>query len=360
MEGLTKKEYEKIKDELDYCNRPLIFFHDDPDGVSSFLQLYRYKMEGRGIIIKTTPNIDLKFIKKVKEYAPDKIFIVDIAQVEQDFIDSAGVPIIWIDHHGPYGRQNVSYFNPRKHNPLENPPVSYLISKVVNEPETEWVAMVGMVGDWYLPPDYKEFSKRYPLLLPEGIDKPEDAMFNTEIGTLTRIFSFMLKGTTNDAMKHVKVLTRIDRPEEILKQETPQGKFIYKRYEQIKEKYDLLLKLAKKRANKGGVIVFEYTDKDMSFTAEISNELLYLHPDKVIVIAREKSGEMKCSFRSSSLVLPPIIEKCLEGLSGRGGGHEHASGAVMKKEDFEIFLKRFKKEIEELTRKDNKENDKSV
>jgi single-stranded DNA-specific DHH superfamily exonuclease len=351
MSGLTQKEYEKIKDELDYCNRPLIFFHDDPDGVCSFLQIYRYKMEGKGIIIKTTPNIDCKFLKAVKEYAPDKIFIVDIAQVEQDFIDSVKIPIIWIDHHGPYERQNINYFNPRKHDPLDNPPVSYLMSKVVNEPETEWIAMVGMVGDWYLPPDYKEFSKKYPILLPEGIDKPEDAMFNTEIGTLTKIFSFILKGTTNDAMKHVKVLTRIDRPEEILKQETSQGKFIYKRYESIKDKYDLLLKQAKKKATKGKVIVFEYTDKDMSFTAEISNELLYLHPDKVILIAREKSGEMKCSFRSSRLVLPPIINKCLEGFSGRGGGHEHASGAVMKKEDFEVFLKRFNKEIEELLKK---------
>jgi nanoRNase/pAp phosphatase (c-di-AMP/oligoRNAs hydrolase) len=347
MDGLTKKEYEKIKDELDFCDKPLIFFHDDPDGLASFLQLYHYKMGGKGVIIKTTPNIDLKFVKKVKEYAPDKIFIVDIARVEQDFIDSVGIPIVWIDHHGPYERDNVSYFNPRKHSPTQNPPVSYLMSKVVGEEETDWIAMTGMIGDWFLPPDYQMFSKKYPHLLPEGISRPEEAMFETEIGTLSRIFSFALKGSTGEAMKHVKVLTRIKSPFEILRQETPQGKFIYKRYESIKSKYDALLKEAKKKAARGKIILFDYTDKDMSFTAEISNELLYLHPDRIIVIAREKSGEMKCSFRSSSLVLPPIIARCLEGLSGHGGGHEHASGAVMKKADFETFIRRFRREIDE-------------
>jgi len=70
-----------------------------------------------GVIVKTTPNIDKKFIRKVEEYSPDKIFILDIALVEQDFIDSMKTKIIWIDHHTPIKRYgNVKYYNPRIQN----------------------------------------------------------------------------------------------------------------------------------------------------------------------------------------------------------------------------------------------------
>jgi len=343
--GLTDKEYRKIKDELDNCTKPLYFFHDDADGLSSFLQVYRYKQEGKGIIIKTTPNIDTKFLRKVEEYSPDKIFVLDIAAVEQDFIDSVNVPIIWIDHHGPYLRERINYFNPRKHDKDSNPPVSYLLSKVVDEPDDDWIAMTGMVGDWFLPPDYREFSKKHPKLLPKKITRPEDALFGSLIGRMAEIFNFILKGTTTDAINHVKVLTRINSPDEILEQTTNQGRFIYKRYEYIKSMYDKTLADAKKYVSKSKLILYKYTENKMSFTSELSNELLYLHPEKIVVIARDKSGEMKCSFRSSKIVLPLIIERCLSGLEGRGGGHEHACGAVIKKEDFDEFISRFRKEI---------------
>ena len=60
----------------------------------------------------------------------------------------------------------------------------------------------------------------------------------------------------------------------------------------------------------------------MSFTGDLSNELLSKFRDKVIIIAREKSGEMKASLRSpQSINIQPVIMKALEGLEGYGGGH---------------------------------------
>ena len=111
--ALSKAQITQIRDHLDNCKNPLFFFDDDQDGLCSFLQLYRYKKEGKGIIVKTTPKLDSIFVGKVREYQPDKVFILDVAVVEQDFLDEMKVPVIWVDHHGPFERSNVKYFNPR-------------------------------------------------------------------------------------------------------------------------------------------------------------------------------------------------------------------------------------------------------
>jgi hypothetical protein len=55
--------------------------------------------------------------------------------------------------------------------------------------------------------------------------------------------------------------------------------------------------------------------------------------------------EMKCSIRSAKEILPPLIEKALNGLEGYGGGHEHACGLNIKSIHFEEFLERFKKMV---------------
>ena len=96
---LIKKEIDKIKDHLDNCKRPIYFFHDDPDGLCSFLLFYRYVKEGKGIAIKSSIGVDEKYLKKVEEYGADKVFVLDLANIEQDFLDKVKVPVIWVDHH---------------------------------------------------------------------------------------------------------------------------------------------------------------------------------------------------------------------------------------------------------------------
>ena len=167
----TGIDYDKIREELDNCKKPLFLYHDDADGLSSFLLLYRYKKEGQGFIVKQTPVIDEKFVRKVEEYKPDKVFILDIAIVEESFTEQVKVPIIWIDHHGPNPVNNVKYYNPRKKDPSLNLPASYLCYQVVKQ--DLWVAMTGIVGDWvYVKDLYKEFSDEYADLLDSKINKP--------------------------------------------------------------------------------------------------------------------------------------------------------------------------------------------
>ena len=83
----------------------------------------------------------------------------------------------------------------------------------------------------------------------------------------------------------------------------------------------------------------------MSFSGDLSNELIYRYPDKIVIVGREKSGEVRLSLRSMKKVLPPVIEKALIGVEGYGGGHEYACGANVKKEDFERFVESIREQV---------------
>ncbi len=340
---LTPEEVTLLQEELSTSKNPLYFYDDDPDGLCSFLLLYRHYREGRGVMIKTAPKITPAFLPKVEEHNPDKVFILDMPIVEQDFIDKVKKPIFWIDHHAPVKAQKVRYFNPLVHNPHEYTPTTRLVYQITNEPEDLWIAVVGCFGDYYLPDFIDDFIQKYPALLPKKMDLAE-MVFKQPIGTLVRIFSFLLKGPTSEVNKCVKILTRITSPEEILEQKTSAGKYLYKHYEMINQKYVPLFEAAKKQAGKDKLLLFYYTEDKWSFTSELANEFSALHPNKVILIAREKSGEMKCSLRSKNPILP-ALEKALVGVEGYGGGHPVACGAVIKKEDWEKFLGQFRKEI---------------
>ena len=146
---LKDKEAAEIREELKNCRQPLFFYHDDPDGLTSFIMLYRHHGEGKGFVVKAHPNINRKFAGYVRSYGADKVFVLDIAMVEQEFIDEAGVPVVWIDHHMPVERENVKYFNPRISSGI-NMPTPALCYQVTRQ--DLWLAAVGCIGDWVIPP----------------------------------------------------------------------------------------------------------------------------------------------------------------------------------------------------------------
>ncbi len=344
--AIAPEQLQKFKSQLDMSAKPLFFFDDDPDGLCSFLLMYRHKHEGKGIIIKSSPEVRVSYLKTVHDHAPDTLFILDKPKVSQDFADGARVPIFWLDHHTPQRIDHTTYFNPRIADDSDNSPTSYWAYQIVQNEEDLWLAMVGSVSDWFTPLDlYEPFKKRYPKLLPKTTKKPDELLFSTPLGELCRIFSFILKGQTKEVLNCIKILTRIKDPSEIFEQTTTQGKYIYKRFQYVNQEYTELITQAKAANKRGKILFFNYTEKNMSFTTDLSNELLYLFPNKLIIIARKKGGEMKCSLRSAKHVLPPMIEKSLMGLQGYGGGHDHACGACIKEEDFDEFMKRLKEQI---------------
>jgi single-stranded DNA-specific DHH superfamily exonuclease len=350
---ITEKELKTFKKALDESARPLFFFDDDADGVTSFVQLYKYKKEGKGVAVKASPILDAKYIRKVEEYDPDLIIILDKPMVDEEFFDKVKTPILWLDHHKPFNVKqwkHVRYFNPRLHDDEDNLPTTYWIYKIVGGPL--WLATLGAVADWHVPDYLGDFAEKYGSLLPPGYSCVEDLLFNkkSQLGTLVRIINFNLKGTVQETMKSVLVLTRIDSPEEILEQTTPRGKYLYKKYERLASKYEALKKRAIAAFEEGSKILhFTYSDDMLSLTSDLSNELLYLYPEHLVMIARMHGGEYKYSLRSAGKYeIPPILDKALEGLEGYGGGHTYACGAAIKEAQQPLFLERIAEALEKL------------
>jgi single-stranded DNA-specific DHH superfamily exonuclease len=342
--ALTEDEIIEFREALKNAERPFFMFDDDPDGLSSFLLLYRMVQEGKGMIMKSAPVVKEEYVAKVKEYGPDLVVILDMPDVEQAFLDAMDCKVLWLDHHQPQDKKGVRYFNPRVHDDSNGKPTSYWCWQIVKDesPEDFWIAMVGCVSDWFLPEFAGEFSEKYPGLLDKDVPRVQEALFDSPLGKVCRVFSFLLKGKTSDAMKSVKILTRITEPKEILEQTSAQGAFVWKRYLSLGKEYDALITSAKKCADDDLFLVFQYTETQTSFTSDLSNELLYRFPEKIIFVCRNKSGKMKCSSRSSEHELPSRIEEAMNGLDGYGGGHAHACGIVVREDQFNEFLSRFK------------------
>lgn len=330
---------EEIKKYLEKSDNPLIFFDDDSDGLASFLLIYKYLGRGKGIVV-THPTVDESYIRKVREYNPDLVLILDKHKIEQDFVDKVTVPVIWIDHHPIIDIKGVKYFNPRLYN-KENFPTSYWCYEIVKE--NLWIAIIGLLADHCLE-HFKEFSKQYEDLVNYDVKEPFDAVFNTKIGTLAILFTFILKGKASEVKKSISILTKINDPYEILNKNTPRGKFIYDRFEKIKKEYDGVLKDALKNSIiTKNILLYTYYSGKTSSTAILANELIYRFKDKVIIIAREKDGRMKMSLRThykSKIILPSLINKAVEGLKGNSGGHDHACGGEIDKENFKTFIDR--------------------
>jgi len=342
---LTDAEVAKIKDELVTSKHPFFIFDDDPDGLCSFLLLYRFLKEGKGMVLKARPLVTENIVAKVQEYGADKTFILDLANVEQGFLDNVGTPVVWIDHHALQEEQKgVLYFNPKKND--KACPTTFMAYQVVKE--DLWLAAAGCVGDWFLPDFLEEVKEKYPGLITREYKSPPDILYHTPLGTLIRALSFNLKGSVREAMKSVKILTRIEHPDEILKQTTPQGKFIWKRYEEVNKKYQAVKEQALKDGKSDGhLFVFTYSSDDMSVTSDLSNELMTLFPEKVVILARDKSGQMKCSLRSSGPKnVQKALEKALIGINGYGGGHMYACGANVPAEEFSLFLEQLNAELD--------------
>ena len=340
---LTTAQITLLQEELKNAKNPLFLYDSDADGLCSFLLLYRIHREGKGIRVTDASKIDEQLARKVTEINPDKIFVLDIPVLDQRFVDIVKVPIFWIDHHRPQEIKNVRYFNPRIKDPDAYVPTSRMAYQVSQNQDDLWIATAGCLADWYLPDFIGDFIDKYPGLLPEKEDLTT-TLYKRQVGKLVKLFFFLQKGPSSDVRKSINILSKIKSPFEIFDQETAQGKFLFKRFEKVNAKYEEVLAQAKKNVNKGRIVLFTYNSSQWSFTANIANELSALCPKKVIIIAREKSGSMKCSIRAQ-FPIAGALEKALVGIEGYGGGHPNAFGAVIKTEDWPRFLENFKEEL---------------
>lgn len=337
-------ELNKVRKQLQECSRPLFLFDDDPDGLSAFLLLYRMVRAGKGIPLKGI-ILDEHQAQRVNEYSPDLVIVLDKPEVPQEFFSKVSAPRIWIDHHTPQEVKGVRYVNPRTKN-NKNISTSQLCYEITKE--DPWIAVVGIVADWQLPPKelWKLCEEKYPGYLPTEIKDAPTALFTTKIGKLARVFSFNLKGKTSDVLASIKILTRIQEPKELLEKEHPQARLVMKKYEQKLKEYEQILNSIE-LDEENPLLLYTYSHEKNSFTVDLSNELLYKHPDKVIVIARQSNGTYKCSLRAKHVRLDKVLKETLQGINGTGGGHEHACGAVIPQEEFSLFIELLQEKLAE-------------
>ena len=339
---LTEKQISEIREHLESAQNPLFFFDNDADGLTSYLLLRRFIGRGNGVVVKSYPGLDESYTRKIREFNPDKIFILDKPEVKESFFEytrERNLPVVWIDHHGVKPCEGIHYYNPMANSPPNNEPVSYICQKVSQK--DEWVSILGCIGDYYLPEFTSKLAKEFPDLLLKH-KTPSEMRYESEMGKLTRIVEFALKDKTSNVMRMLRALIAAKGPYEILKGEKPY-EFMIKRYEQIKKKYDALLSKAKSLKH-GKLIFFRYSG-DLSISAEISNELSYYYPDKAVVVAYVRDDVVKVSLRGGNKDWREIVSKIIKELGGTGGGHEKACGMVVRLKDMDKFKELLEKEF---------------
>ncbi len=333
---LTEKQTKQIIEHLKKAQNPLFFFDNDTDGLISFLLLRGHIGRGKGVAIKSFPDLSASYSRKLYELNPDYIFVLDKPAISEGFLKEAknlNLPLVWLDHHNvPVPHNGVFYFNPY-HNDETNEPVSYLCYKITEKKEDLWLAVIGCIGDGFFPDFVSDFEKKYPELWGKNIDTAFKALYTTEIGKITKMLSFALKDRTSKVVGMLKFLTAVKSPYDILDEE--KAKNILYRFSQINSKYLKLLEKAKKFA-KNKILFFQYGG-ELSLSADIANELSFLFPDKMIVVAYIKGSKTNVSLRWKNDVRKATLE-AIKGLEGAtGGGHEHATGAQVSVEDLPKF-----------------------
>jgi len=341
-----------IRSLLKKSNNILYFYDDDPDGLVSYLLLKRGFGKGTGVIIRVrglSLNEEELYLRKISEHNPDLVVFLDKPTLNQDVFDKISVKKIWIDHHDVVDVKGVYYYNPRIKNKRDNKPTSYICYKITRK--DLWLGAVGSVADWSLAL-FKEFKKRYPDLVDGKLFKnikADDVLYNTKLGELVRIFSFILKGKTSEVKNNIEMLARINDPYEILDKKTENGRVLFESAEKINKKYELLLKRAldEVRKNKGKIAAFRYASDEVSFTSDLANELIHRYPKKIIAVSRIKDEMIRISLRTSlnNVELPGVINKIFSEMKGSGGGHEHAAAVEIHKDDFEKFIKLLRKYV---------------
>ncbi len=335
---LTQKQIIQIRALLEKAKTPFYFFDGDPDGLCSFLLLMKKYEKGDFECANFPVDDERPYLEKSKEIYSDLIVILDRAYMTQKAINSFRTKVLWIDHHPPLKRNNVFYFNSRLNR--KEVPTTYMAYQITRE--NEWLATVGTIADYHLPAFSNNFSRQYPEILPKKIINLDEILFDTKMGQLIDVFNFNLHGAENSIRKNVNYLLKIKDPLEILEQKNKAGKLLYKNYQKLNKKYQRLLKLALKEENEK-FMFFTYSGK-VGFTGKLSMELMYRKDPEVSIVAKEEkdSNIISMSLRSRTKDVSKLLKQALVGLEGGGGGHEHACGAHIKKEDFEKFINTFR------------------
>ncbi|MFH1325450.1 MAG: DHHA1 domain-containing protein [archaeon] len=344
---LTEKQVSEIREHLERAQNPVFFFDNDADGLCAFLLLQRFIGRGKGVPVRSYPDLSLDYLRKINELNADYIFILDKPEVSREFFEEVhklNIPVVLVDHHEIEKEkipEFVNYYNPVFNNEKGNEPTTFLCYQVSQKTEDLWIAVIGSISDGFVPDFYTTFMEENPELAKKS-ENAFEIRYNSQIGKIIHILSFALKDRTTNVINMLRFLMKARSPYDVL-QESRENKTMHKRFEQIDKKYRALVEKASKMARNDKKILFFKYSGDLSISSDLSNELMYRFPEKVIVVAYISGVKANISVRGKK-----IREKVLKVIrdleNASGGGHEDAVGAQVRAED----LDNFKKRLEEI------------
>src|SRR3989344_7858184 len=99
---LTSKQIEEVREHLNKAGNPVFYFDNDADGLCSFLLLSRFIGRGKGVAVRSYPNLDKGYARKAMELGADYVFVLDKPTLSEEFVSAIAemnLPMVWIDHH---------------------------------------------------------------------------------------------------------------------------------------------------------------------------------------------------------------------------------------------------------------------
>ncbi|MBS3094992.1 hypothetical protein J4474_04970 [Candidatus Pacearchaeota archaeon] len=345
---LTQTQISEIREHLEKAQNPIFFFDNDQDGLCSFLLLQRFIGRGRGIPIRSFPSMDKEYFRRVKELNADYVFILDKPLVAKGFfeeVEKENIPVVWIDHHQIDKSEipeSVYYYNPLFSEDKSSEPVTYLSYLITKKESDKWIALVGCISDKFLPDFFPDVKKEFPELL-NNKKSPFEIFYESDFGKIARIFGFGLKDKTTNVINMLRFLMKVKSPFDVL-EESPKNKTMHEHFEYVFSKYQKFFQkaIALEEENKEKILFFQYGG-DMSISSDLSNELNFRFPNKIIVVVYISGVKANISVRGKKI--KELVVKSIAGLeNATGGGHEDAVGATVRIDD----LEQFKKNLTEL------------
>lgn len=342
---LTKKQLSEMREHLEKAQNPIFLYDNDVDGLSSYILLRKFTGRGKGVAVKSHPNIDVNYAKRVQELNGDYVFVLDRHSLGDDFvkeIEMLQLPIVWIDHHD-VSNENHSYpmlhrYNPMKNKKKSSEPTTYLCYSATKRPEDIWLVMIGCIADHYMPDIVNDFVTRYHDLWGKSINEPFQALYSTGIGRLARAMSFGLKDSISHVIELQNFLINAASPYDVEKGLESGSAFALK-YNEIMKKYSVLIQDAKKNGEEK--LVFYNYSGQLSISSDLANELSYVYPKSYICVCYSSGPITNISLRGDNVkkILADILP-LFEGATG--GGHRDAVGARFRTDDVE----RLRRELE--------------
>jgi single-stranded DNA-specific DHH superfamily exonuclease len=347
---LTKKQLSEIREHLENAQNPIFLYDNDVDGLCSYVLLRRFIGRGKGVAVKSHPNIDVRYVQRVQELKGDYIFVLDRHSLGDEFVAEISmlqIPIVWIDHHDVFSREhsyNMLYrFNPSKNKKKSSEPTTYLCYKATQRKEDILFVLMGCVADHYMPDAslIEEFVKNNGSFWGKNISKPFEALYTTPVGRLARALSFGLKDSISHVVELQNFLINCKSINE-LEHELDGNSAFSNKYKEIMKKYSSLLVDAKK--NVSDKLLFYSYGGQISISSDLSNELSYLYPRHYICVAYSSGPITNISLRGDNV--SKILSQILSLFDGAtGGGHRDAVGTRINTLDLEKFKEELEKRI---------------